>query len=63
MKNIKLWDWVVWNQKRKWKIIWLFYGIKKNKFFSCVCIKCFKSANKNIKNMKLKLLTKKDTFG
>ena len=29
--------------------------------FSCVCIKCFKSAKKNSKNVKL--LTKEDTFG
>ena len=32
---------------------------KEKKLFSCVYIKCFKSAKKNIKNVKLKLLTKK----
>ena len=36
---------------------------KKNIFFSCVCVKCFKSAKKDIKNVNLKLLTKEDTFG
>ena len=36
---------------------------QKKIFFSCVCIKCFKSAKKDTKNMKLKLLTKEDTFG
>ena len=36
---------------------------QKNLFFSCVCIKCFKSAKKDTKNMKLKSLTKEDTFG
>ena len=35
---------------------------KEKKLFSCVYIKCFKSAKKNIKNAKLKLSTKKDTF-
>ena len=32
-------------------------------FFSCVCIKWFKSAKKDRKNVKLQLLTKADTFG
>ena len=41
----------------------VFCNIKKNLFFSCVCIKCFKSTKKNTKNAKLKLLTKEDTFG
>ena len=31
--------------------------------FSCVYIKCFTSAKKNTKNMKLKLLAKEYTFG
>ena len=35
---------------------------KKNYFFSCVCIKWFKSAKKDIKNMKLKLLKKENYF-
>ena len=30
----------------------------KKKIFSCICIKCFKSAKKNTKNVKLKLLIK-----
>ena len=34
---------------------------KKN--FSCICIKWFKSAKKDTKNVKLKLLTREDTFG
>ena len=34
---------------------------KKKK--NCVCIKWFKSAKKNTKHVKLKLLTKGDTFG
>ena len=29
----------------------------------CVCIKCIKSGKKHTKNVKLKLLTRKDTFG
>ena len=40
---------------------WVFYSTKK--IFSCVFIKCFKSAKKNTKNANLKLLTKKDTLG
>ena len=32
MKNMKLWDWVVWNQRFKWKIIEYFMSLKK-KFF------------------------------
>ena len=36
---------------------------QKKLFFSCVYIKCFKLAKKDIKNEKLKLFTKKDTFG
>ena len=36
---------------------------QKNLFFSCVCIKWFKSTKKNTKNAKLKLLTTEDTFG
>ena len=32
-------------------------------FFSCVCIKWFKSAKKDTRNVKLKLLTKEDTYG
>ena len=51
MKNMKLWDWVVWNQRLKWKIIEYFMPSKKmpSFFFSCVCIKWFKSGKKNIK--------------
>ena len=62
MKNMKLWDWVVWNQRLKWKII-EYFMVSKKKFFSCVYIKCFKSAKENIKNVKLKLLAKEDTLG
>ena len=40
------------------KNYWVFHAIKKFCFFSCVCIKWFKSAKKDIKNVKLKLLTK-----
>ena len=32
MKNIKLWDWVVWNQRFKWKIIEYFMSSKKTFF-------------------------------
>ena len=60
-ENEKLWDWVVWNQRPKWKIIECF--MPSNNFFSCVCIKCFKSAKKDKKNVKLKLLTKESTLG
>ena len=35
MKNIKLWDWVVWNQRFKWKIIEYFMSSKKI-FFKCI---------------------------
>ena len=35
---------------------------QKKLFFSCVCIKSFKSTKKNTKNAKLKLLTKKRYF-
>ena len=31
MKNMKLWDWVVWNQRLKWKIIEYFMPSKKFK--------------------------------
>ena len=36
MKNMKLWDWVVWNQRLKWKIIEYFMVSKKNFFFLCI---------------------------
>ena len=36
---------------------------QKNYYFSCVCIKCFKSERKNTKSTRLKLLGKEDTFG
>ena len=42
MENIKLWDWVVWSQRFKWKIIEYFMS-SKILFFSCVCIKCLTS--------------------
>ena len=29
MRNVKLWDWVVWNQRYKWKIIENFMSLKK----------------------------------
>ena len=29
MRNVKLWDWVVWNQRFKWKIIENFMSLKK----------------------------------
>ena len=48
MKNIKLWDWLKWNQRLMWKIFSILCHQKKI-FFSCVCIKCFKSAKKNTK--------------
>ena len=28
-ENVKLWDWVVWNQRFKWKIIEYFMSSKK----------------------------------
>ena len=34
MKKIRLWDWVVWNQRFKWKIIEYFMSSKK--FFLCI---------------------------
>ena len=36
MKNMKLWDWVVWNQRLKWKIIEYFMPSKKIIFFLCM---------------------------
>ena len=36
MKNIKLWDWVVWNQRFMWKIIEYFMLLKKKIFFLCM---------------------------
>ena len=36
MKNIKFWDWVVWNQRFKWKIIEYFMPSKKILFFFCM---------------------------
>ena len=36
MKNMKLWDWVVWNQRFKWKIIEYFMSLKKIIFFLCM---------------------------
>ena len=56
MKNKKLRDWVVQNQRLKWKTVKnyrAFYVIKKKLLFSCVCIKSFKSAKKDTKNVKL----------
>ena len=50
MKNMKLWDWVVWNQRFKWKIIEYFMSSKKL-FFSCVCIKWLTLPKKHLKTM------------
>ena len=36
MRNVKLWDWVVWNQRFKWKIIEYFMSLKKIIFFLCM---------------------------
>ena len=36
MKNLKLRDWVVWNQRLKWKIIEYFISSKKLIFFLCM---------------------------
>ena len=36
MKNIKLWNRVVWNQRFKWKLIEYFMSSKKNIFFFCM---------------------------
>ena len=36
MKNIKLWDWVVLNQRFKWKIIEYFMSSNKIYFFLCM---------------------------
>ena len=36
MENMKLWDWVVWNQRLKWKIIEYFMPSKTIFFFFCM---------------------------
>ena len=36
MRNVKLWDWVVWNQRFKWKIIEYFMSLKNIIFFLCM---------------------------
>ena len=36
MRNVKLWDWVVWNQRFKWKIIEYFMSLKNFFFFLCM---------------------------
>ena len=36
MENTKLWDWVVWNQRFKWKTFELFVPLKKKNF--CLCM-------------------------
>ena len=36
MRNVKLWDWVVCNQRFKWKIIEYFMSLKKIIFFLCM---------------------------
>ena len=36
MKNVKLWDWVVWNQRFKWNITGYFMPSKKMFFFLCM---------------------------
>ena len=62
MKHMKLWDWVVWNQRLKWTIIEYFMPSKKYIFFFCM-YKMLQISNEEYKNAKLKLLTKEDTFG
>ena len=47
-------------QRLKWNIIEPFMPSKK---VLCVCIKWFKLAKKDLKNVKLKLLTREDTLG
>ena len=49
MKNMKLWDWVVWNPRFKWKIIEYFMSWKK--IFSCVYIKWLTLPKKHLKTM------------
>ena len=36
MQNIKLWDWAVWNQRFKWKVVEYFMPSKKIIFFLCM---------------------------
>ena len=36
MKNMKLWDWVVHNQRLQWTIIEYFVSLKKILFFFCM---------------------------
>ena len=49
MKSMKLWDWVVWNQRLKWKIIEYFMSSKKKYIFVCVCIKNKKNRQSRLK--------------
>ena len=48
MKNMKLWDWVVWNQRFKWKIIEYFMASKKLAKNRVRTIKLNKTDNKSV---------------
>ena len=61
MKNIKLGGWVLWNQRLKWKIIGYFMPSKNLFVFLCI-YKMVQISKEGYKNVKLKLLTKEDTF-
>ena len=36
MENVKLWDWVVWNQRYKWKLLGILCHQTKFIFFLCM---------------------------
>ena len=54
--------WVVWNQRLNWKIIEYSMPLKQIIFFLCM-YKMVQISKEGYKNVKLKLLTKEDTFG
>ena len=47
MKSMKLWDWVVWNQRLKWKIIEYFMSSKKKIFLFVYVLKIKKIDNRD----------------
>ena len=58
MKNMKLWDWVVWNQRLKWKIIEYFMPSKNVNFFFLCMYKMVQISKERYKKCEVEIIDK-----
>ena len=58
MKNMKLWDWVLWNQRFKWKIIEHFMSSKKKKIFFLCMYKMIQISKEEYKKCEVEIIDK-----